>query len=242
MNISRALQHLTQDRDYISKLAIASLLSTVPILNFAVSGYALEHTGNVMAGQEVPLPSWDNLGAKFSRGLTLAIAQLVYFAPVLLLYGCFFIFVIGGAGLAGNADTRQQERTIAAILGVGSFAMVCVGGLITLAISLLLPGVYRQYYKHGTFGACFKFGEVLAFTRRRIGDILLAWLTLGGIGLVIGFGNVVLQFIPCLGTLAGLALSLAYAGYVHIVNAHLMAQMIEKDDAALTPRAVATRV
>lgn len=235
MDISRALQHPTRDPAFVQKLAVTSLVGMVPILNFALYGYALEHSKNVVEGRDTPLPSWDNLGAKFERGLMLGLAQLVYLAPVLLVYGCFFIFAIGSMGLANAASTRQQSRDIGALFGVGTVAVMCLVALMALAISLLSPGVYRQYYTHGTFASCFKFGEVLAYTRRRIGDIVLAWLALGAIGVVVGLGSMVLSFVPCLGTLAVLALSFAVTGYLIVVHAHLMGQMLLKDSQALSP-------
>ena len=238
MDISRALQHPTRDPAFVQKLAVTSLVGMVPILNFALYGYALEHSKSVMEGRDSILPTWDDIGAKFQRGLLLVLAQMAYLAPVFLIYGCFFIFIIGGAGLAGAANTRQQERDIAALLSVGSIAIMCVAGLVALVLSLLTPGVYRQFFIHGTFASCFGFSEVLAFTRRRIGDIVLAWLALGAIGVVIGLGSMVLSFIPCLGTLAVLAISFAVTGYLIVVHAHLMGQMMLKDSQALAQPAM----
>lgn len=235
MDISRALQHPTRDPNYVQKLAVTSLVAMVPILNFALYGYALEHSRNVMEGRDAILPGWDDIGSKFQRGLLLVLAQMVYLLPVFLIYGCFFIFIIGGAGLASAANTRQQERNIAAILSVGSISIMCVAGLVALALSVFTPGVYRQFFIHGTFASCFKFSEVLAFTRRRLGDIILAWLALGAIGLVAGLGSMVLSLVPCLGTLAVLALSFALSGYLIVVHAHMMGQMMLKDSKALAP-------
>ena len=76
MNISRAIQHPTLDPNFIQKLAITSLIGAVPILNFAVQGYALEHAENVMAGRDLPLPGWSDLSARFNRGLRLGLAHL----------------------------------------------------------------------------------------------------------------------------------------------------------------------
>ena len=159
---------------------------------------------------------------------------MAYLLPVFLIYGCFFIFIVGGAGLASAANTRQQERDVAALLSVGSISIMCVAGFVGLALSLLTPGVYRQFFIHGTFASCFKFSEVLAFTRRRLGDILLAWLALGGIGLGVGLVAMVLSLVPCLGTIAVFALSFIVTGYLQVVHAHLMGQMMLKDSQTLS--------
>lgn len=235
MNISRALQHPTQDPNFVQKLAVTSLVALVPFLNFALYGYALEHSKSVMEGRDNILPNWDDIGAKFQRGLLLVLAQMAYLLPVFLIYGCFFIFIVGGAGLASAANTRQQERDVAALLSVGSISIMCVAGFVGLALSLLTPGVYRQFFIHGTFASCFKFSEVLAFTRRRLGDILLAWLALGGIGLGVGLVAMVLSLVPCLGTIAVFALSFIVTGYLQVVHAHLMGQMMLKDSQTLAP-------
>ncbi|MBK8835485.1 MAG: DUF4013 domain-containing protein [Anaerolineae bacterium] len=235
MNISRALQHPTQDPNFVKKLAITGLVALVPFLNFALFGYALDHSRNVMAGRDAILPDWDDIGSKFQRGLLLVLAQMVYLLPVFLIYGCFFVFIIAGTGLASAANTRQQERDVAAVLSVGSIAILCVVAIVALTLSLFMPGVYRQFYRHGTFASCLKFGEVLAFTRRRIVDIILAGLTLGAMGIGVGVVTIVLSFVPCLGTIAVMALSVGVTGYSQVVYAHLMGQIMLKDSQALAP-------
>jgi len=243
MNISRAIQHPTQDPNFIQKLAITSLVGLVPILNFAVQGYALEHAANVMAGRELPLPGWNDLSARFNRGLRLGLAQWVYTAPLLILYGVLMTAIlIFTFGAQAAIYSGQQSRDVSRFLGVGSVALIgfvaVFGGvlfILGIAIGLLGPGIFRQYVQHGTFGSCFHFGEILAFTRRRIGDIMLSLVILYAILLVPMLGSMFLQFIPCLGSLASFVLMFAALGYYQIVHAHLMGQMIAKDDAALTP-------
>ncbi|MEO6061500.1 MAG: DUF4013 domain-containing protein [Thermoflexales bacterium] len=243
MNISRAIQHPTQDPNFIQKLAITSLVGMVPILNFAVQGYALEHAANVMAGRELPLPGWSDLSARFNRGLRLGLAQLVYAAPLLFLYGVLMTAILVFTfGAQAAIYSGQASRDVSRFLGVGSVAlfgiMAVLGGalfFLGIAIGLLGPGIFRQYLQHGTFGSCFQFGEILAFTRRRIGNIMLSQVILYAIVLAPILGSMFLQFIPCLGSLASFALMFAALGYYQIVHAHLMGQMMLKDSQVPAP-------
>lgn len=240
MNISRAIQHPTQDPNFVQKLAVASLVGMVPILNFAIQGYALEHAANVMAGRELPLPGWSDLSAKFNRGLRLGLANLVYAAPLLLLYGVMIVAILVFTfGAQAALYSGRESREVSRLLGAGSVAlfgaMAVFGGVLFIfgiAIGLLGPGIFRQYARYGTFASCFQFGEILAFTRRRIGDIIRSLVILYAILMVPTLGSVVLQFIPCLGSLASFAVMFAALGYYQIVFAHLMGQMMLKDGQA----------
>ena len=62
IDIAQALQHPTEDRDWIKKFALGVLISFVPILSFAITGFIIEHLQNSARGASSPLPNWDNLG------------------------------------------------------------------------------------------------------------------------------------------------------------------------------------
>jgi len=61
-----------------------------------------------------------------------------------------------------------------------------------------------------------------------LGPFLTAWglsLAAGlGVGLAMGFINAVVSWIPCLGWIVGMAVSLGSSAYIGVVYAHLFGQ------------------
>ena len=66
-------------------LAIFNLLSLVLVGIPFVLGYLLELAKNSSEGKEIPLPEWDRLGEKFTRGLVYLIILIIYWIPGIIL-------------------------------------------------------------------------------------------------------------------------------------------------------------
>jgi hypothetical protein len=81
MNIGKSFSFPFEDKQWISKLGLGAVITLVPILNFAWTGYIVQLTRNVMNNEQEPLPTWDDIGKKLTEGLILALAGLVYFLP-----------------------------------------------------------------------------------------------------------------------------------------------------------------
>ena len=83
MDIGKSFSYQFEDKQWISKLGLGAVISLVPILNFAMSGYIVDILRNVENNVAKPLPNWDDLSKKFSDGLILFAAGLIYAAPLL---------------------------------------------------------------------------------------------------------------------------------------------------------------
>jgi hypothetical protein len=132
MDFGRGLRFPFGDQQWVSKVLIGTLISLVPILNLAATGYMLDVTRAVVGGRDTPLPEWDNLGEKFVRGLIGVLIQFLWTLPVLI-FACPMA-LIAVAGSAGSPDGELSA-------GAG-VAMGCVGVLIALASLALTPIVY----------------------------------------------------------------------------------------------------
>ena len=92
MDIAKGLTFITEDEEYIRKLAIgvgliliSSLLSIVlvGILGFFIlAGYGLRLLENVRDGVEKPLPEWDDWGGDLSRGFKYMIVTIIWAIPI----------------------------------------------------------------------------------------------------------------------------------------------------------------
>ncbi len=228
MDIEKSFTFPFEDQEWASKLGLGAVISIVPILNFAWSGYMVGIIRNVMGNITEPLPTWDDLGRKFTDGLILFAASLIYALPMLILL-CLPLSAMAFSGaLAENTNLDDIARAIGDAGGVLFLGLLCLLFLYGLVLSVIYPAILVMFAREGTFAACFKLGEAFGMVSRNAGPFFTAWgLSLAasiGVGLVSGFINIVLSFIPCLGGIISLALSLATVVYTSVVYAHLFAQ------------------
>lgn len=222
IDIGRAIQHPTEDQNWPLKLGIGALIALVPILNFALGGYAIEHLKNASNGMDVPLPAWDNLGEKFTNGLRVFVVTLVLALPIVLLT-C--IITVAGGGLAAlSGGTEQLGDAAVAGAGVLALAVFCLAALYGLFLTYLSPAIYIQYAKTKDVGACLRIGELLGIARANTGNYLTIFAIFIGSMFVLGLIAGVLNIIPCLGQILSLIIALLAAPYLAVLLGHLCGQ------------------
>jgi len=209
-------------------LGLGAMISLVPILNFAWSGYLVGIVRNVMNHVAEPLPTWDDLDKKFSDGLILFAAGLVYVLPMLVaLCLPMSIMTLSGA-LSGNSNLQDIARTIGEAGGVLFFGLLCVFVLYGIALSIIYPAILVLFSREGTFASCFKLREAFDMISKNAAAFFTAWglsLVVGlGIGLGISIVSSILGLIPCIGWIASIVLSLGSGVYITAIYAHLFGQ------------------
>jgi hypothetical protein len=112
--------------------------------------------------------------------------------------------------------------------GVLFYGLVCVFVFYAIALSVIYPAILILFSREGTFASCFKLREVFDLISKNAGPFFTAWgLSLVGgfgVGLVIGIFNLIVGWIPCIGWIASLVLSLGSGVYIAAVYAHLFGQ------------------
>ena len=185
-------------RKWTNKLLIGMLVSIVPIVNFALLGWVIDIMRNVSQRQANPLPEWDNFGDKFVKGAILFVVSLIYSLPLLLI-SCPALFL---PFTRGDFSREGQEALAGVIAGTG-LLLVCAISVYALLLSFLMPAIFLNFARKGTFAACFEFGEIWRIMSRNLGDYIVAWLIIIvvsiGVSFVIGMVAGVLAFIPCCG-------------------------------------------
>ena len=225
MDSGKSISYAFEDENWLSKLGVGALISLVPILNFAWLGYLVDIMRNVSDGQAEPLPGWDELGEKFTKGLYISIAGLIYSLPGLLFLCLPFGFIL--IPLFSEYQDLQQALTIGASLA--SIAMFCCIGFYFLLFSFIFPAVNLNFARQGTFQACFRLREIIGLITTHTGDYLIAWLVAIVAGLAItvllGIIGLILGWIPCLGQILLWAVGAIAGAYTGAVYAHLFGQI-----------------
>lgn len=229
MELGKAVSYIFQDKRWPTKLLIGWLVSLVPILNFAFTGYVTKTINNVEKKQDEPLPEWDDFGKKFALGFYMWVASIIYAIPVILLS---FIFIVPVA-IAGNGNISDTMGAV--IAGTGAL-VTCLIVLYALALSLFLPAMNINLGRKETFGSVFEIGEFLRIFRTNSGDYLVAWIMTLVWAIVIGFVASILiaglSIIPCIGWVAGFLIAALVGVAIPLVYAHLFGQVAAKDTLA----------
>ncbi len=228
MDIEKAFAYPFEDKEWTTKLGLGAAISLVPILNFAWSGYMVGIIRNVMDNVAEPLPTWDDFSKRFIDGLIIVAASLIYALPIII-FVCLPLSVMAFSGiLSGNSNTEDLGRTVAGAGGIMFTCFLCMFAIYGLALSFIHPVILVMFAREGTFASCFKLREAFDLISRNAAPFFMAWglsVVVGlAVGIVAGFINMVVGWIPCFGWIIGMALGAGSVIYSTIVYSHLFGQ------------------
>ena len=242
MNIGKSFSFVFDDKQWISKLGLGAVITMVPILNFAWTGYMVAIIRNVMNNEPEPLPNWDDIGKKFNDGLLLTVAGLAYSLPMMIVVCLPLGFMIVPALLSGNTDTQALAEALAGVGTALFFCLLCVFILYAIGLSIIYPAILVIFAREGTLASCFKFREVFDLVGKNVSPFFTAWLVSFlaglGIGLIAGVVQVVVNLIPCLGQVISFVLAIGIVVYTAAVYAHIFGQfgyMAFEENQSVTP-------
>lgn len=220
MDIDRGVRAPFQDPKWAERVAIGSLISLVPILNFAAQGYMLDYTRAVSYGRDVPLPTWDELGRYWVRGLLAGIAGVLYALPGIILFAMGVIPIVAGAITGEGAGV---------FAGITSGCVVfALGILYFVFISVFWGAAYTNYAMHEEFSALFAIGRMRDKVTSSGSSYFGAWglsLLVGiVIGTVLGVVSGFLSFIPFFGSIVSAVASVFVGLMGALVSSHYYGQ------------------
>ncbi len=199
MDLGRSFSYIFDDEDWVTKVLLTALISVIPILNLAIYGWIIALIRNMLDGQENPLPYWDDFGQKFTDGLIVLVASLIY-NIVIVLMACVF-------GVVGSLlDPRGAEvllSLVACVMGV--FVLVYA----VVANAALFIGMVR-YARNPTMAVYLAIGENLRLALANVGTLAMLVVFLVVVSLILA----VFGWIPCIGWLAALALGTPVYGHL----------------------------
>ena len=229
INLGRAVEHPFQDKDWAVKILIGAAVSLVPILNFALGGYALAVLRNTARGEDLPLPRWDDLGKHFMDGLILFLVQLIYAIPILVLVGGM-LFLGLAFGITADNMARSARNAVGTGFAIITTGVACLSVIYGLALAFITPALYIQVARTGQIGPAFHLNEIGALIKRNSGDYIVVVVAPLVLGLVIGVGFSIINFIPLVGlcfSFLMIPVILLATPYINIVLGHLYGQLIK---------------
>lgn len=221
MEIGKAFTFVTDDDDWIKKLAIGAIFVLVPFLILLVIGYQILIIRNVIDGKDRPLPEWEDFGKLFIDGLIMVVAIFIYALPIILLSLC---------GAVIGATTTDAAGSMSPGGGIGVALFSCLAILFGIALAFIGPALYIQYARYGEFGRLFRFGEVVAIARENLVDILIVILVMWAANLVVSLVSTIAIITIC----GPIIVSVAGTAWILFATGHLYGQIAHKSSGKLS--------
>lgn len=225
MNIGQSFTYIFQDRNWVTKLVVGTLILLVSLpltailvgfLGIAiVLGYSLEVLRNVREGNPEPLPEWrDRWSEWMVLGLKFGLVLLIWSLPVLLL--SVSSSVAGNFALSSN-DLFEAFGTMAV------FMASILSFLWSIVLLLVTPAIAVRMAETEQVSSGLQFGDIYLFTRENLADVVVAALVALAAGIVLTLLGSVAGLLLCV---VGLAITLPAASFVtYLITAHLYGQI-----------------
>ena len=143
----------------------------------------------------------------------------------MLLISCPALFLPFTRGDLGS----EGQQALAGMFVGTTLLLTCVISAYALLISFLMPAIFLNFARKGTFAACFEFGEIWRIMSKNLGDYIVAWLIIIVVGIaasfLIGIVGGVLAFIPCCGWILAWLLFGVTSVWILAVFGHLFGQI-----------------
>jgi hypothetical protein len=211
MDFGLAFSFPFQDEEWVKKIVVTAVILLIPILGqIAVMGWMVALTRRVIAGEERPLPDWEDFGGLFMDGLKAFAVGLVYSLPIII---TVIPFSILGA-IFDNGDQLSVFEILSICLG-------CFAAIYGFLYAFVWPAALGELAATGEIGAALNIGKVL----RRVQGALSAYL-------IVFVGTMVGSFV------AGLGVILCFVGVIftaviaYTVQGHLAGQAYKLSEAA----------
>jgi hypothetical protein len=233
MDIGKAFSYPFEDEKWLSKLFLGAIISAVPILNFAWTGYTVDIVRNVSDGVSLPLPDWSEFGDKFVKGFLIWAAGFIYSLPALIVI-CVLSLIAIPTIIDGS---NISEAFLSAFAGI-SIILACLLILYFLLFSFYFPAVFINFARKDSFGSCFEVGEIIRIVSANTGKYLTAWLVyiVGAIivGIVIWLISILLSPIICLGWILAWLIGAIGGVYIYTIFSHLFGQVSAEQSLSTT--------
>ena len=167
MDFVKALTFMTEDPRWKEKLAIGTgmaLLAPLIIPAIILIGYCVRLLQNMRAGEQFPLPEWEDWSGDLVRGFKLFVVTLVWLLPVFLV---MLPAVIGGAMV--DSDSGFIEA-LGIIILVGA---LCMSFIYALFVTLMTPGFTIWFARDEEIRSGLQLTAIFEWTRHHVGEVLL---------------------------------------------------------------------
>ena len=230
MEIGKAFSFVLEDEKWVNKVLIGAVVSAIPIVNFAASGYAIDVMQNTIQDETRPLPTWDDFGRFFVRGLKWLVGLLLYLVPIIIVM-CLFAVLGGGLSAMSNSSSDGSDALSVFAGGIG-LVVSCLVLLYSLVVGFFIPAATARFALTDDIMQMFRFQEMLADIRRNLNGYVVAYVVMLVASLVIGaivsLLGLMLVFIPICGWIVAWVINMAGTFYLQLAYSNLFGQYFKE--------------
>lgn len=170
MDFQRSFTYVFEDPSWLQKILIGSLISVIPIVNFASIGFALETMRRAKEGIAPVMPEWQDFGNFFKEGFQFFLGLLIYFIVLFLLFG-----VAGGFAFVGSSASRLGSEP-----SLSGFALLIfiVASIYMLALMFFYPAIYLNFGRKRTVSSMLELQEIVRIFSSDPGRYFLCWINM----------------------------------------------------------------
>jgi hypothetical protein len=176
IDFGRPFTFLTEDPDWVKKILVGgvfALACTVLVGIPFVLGYFSRTLRNVVAGEPLPLPQWDDLGGIFNEGLRLTAVYLVYAIGAFAIIAVLGIAAVAPFVALSGGGHHDLPDAVGLLGGVGIVGLYGVVMLVSLALAVYMPAALARAAMRGTVADGFAFRAVLRFITANLANYLI---------------------------------------------------------------------
>ncbi|MFI5183336.1 MAG: DUF4013 domain-containing protein [Vicinamibacteria bacterium] len=179
LDFGRAFRFVFDDPDWIKKMLIGGVMAFLGILIIGtlwVLGYWSRLIRRVAAGEERPLPDWEDLGGLLREGWGAASVYGIYIVGLLLPFFVAFmgVVVVGGGMSQLTRGSEEASEAFGALAGIGFLVLYALFFIVMMALMIYLPAALTRHALTGRFATGFELRENLEFIRRNLANYALA--------------------------------------------------------------------
>lgn len=167
MDFVKALTFMWEDPRWKEKIAIGAALALfspliVPVI--LIMGYGVRVMQNVRAGQQYPMPEWNDWSGDLVRGFKLGVVYLIWALPIILV-----TIPLTVGGIMTDSDSGFAE-TLGITIIVGTSCLSLVYGIFLM---LMTPGFTIWFARDEEIRSGLQLSEIFEWTRHHLADVLL---------------------------------------------------------------------
>jgi len=167
MNINRAFSITFKDKDWIKKTLLGGLFFMIPFVNLFAFGFLAKLIHSILEEGNRELPSWENWGTLFWKGLEWGIIIIIYLAIPLLILSLLpqsvLTFVVNPNFVLNN-------------LNVGGYLWFSLSVLLSFFVLFFLPMALMLFAETGSFLNAFYFNKIYTQIKKKLAVYLVAYI------------------------------------------------------------------
>lgn len=173
----------------------------IPLISLVfIFGYVMQVMRQAIEGRDLALPEWDDWGKLGVDGLRYGVVSLAFMLPGLLVYfGGMGLYMFSAMVLPMSMQMMERGRgnfTVIPLFLLLSivilFVSIFLGMFLTFLGAIPLPAALAHFVAQDRIGAAFRFREWWKVLWRNKMGYFIAWILVGGLGVLLYIGIMLL--------------------------------------------------